>query len=89
MEGWKLVFLIGGVVLFAIGVQLFARNKRPVKSAFAAIVRGVLALLAVHITGIFTQIALPMNLATVCWSGAAGIPGVIALLLVNLILPAA
>jgi hypothetical protein len=50
------------------------------------IITGLFALAAVDLTGFFTGVSLPVSPLTLGVSGAAGIPGVTLLLLLNLVL---
>lgn len=88
MSGWS-YFAIGlGILFFCLGVQLFARAQHPLRGGVAEMLRGLLALLAVAVSGIWTGVVLPFSFAAAGFAAAAGIPGVIAMLLVKLILPA-
>lgn len=89
MTGWKIAASALGIICFVCGVELFARVRHPLKSGLGEILRGELALLAVAVSGIWTGVSLPLSLASAGFAAAAGIPGVIAMLLVRLILPAA
>ena len=54
-------------------------------AAVGGMVVGLCALLAVNITGLFTGVSLPLSPLSLGVSAAAGIPGVTAMLLLNLI----
>ena len=64
----------------------FVGNKKPVRSAIGGVLLGWLALLAVNVTGMFTGVTLPVSVLSVGVSGAAGIPGVTMLVLLDMIL---
>ena len=88
MNQWEIAVSALGIICFVCGVELFAREKHPLRSGFSEILRGELALLAVAISGIWTGVSLPLSLASAGFAAVAGIPGVVAMLLVKLILPA-
>lgn len=75
-----------GVVVLLVILQVCAGNKKPVRSAVSGVLLGWLALLAVNITGMFTGVTLPISALSIGVSGAAGIPGVTMLVLLDMIL---
>ncbi len=89
MNEWKIAASVLGIIFFVCGVELFAREKHPLRSGFGEILRGELALLAVAVSGIWTGVSLPLSLVSAGFAAVAGIPGVTAMLLVKLILPSA
>lgn len=79
--------LWGAAIIFVllVIVQIIVRAKRPVRSAIGNVAVGWLTLLAVNLTGSFTGVVLPLSALSIGVAGAAGIPGVTMLLLLNLI----
>lgn len=75
-----------GVLVLLVILQLCAGNKRPVRSALSSILLGWAALLAVNLTGAFTGVTLPISALSIGVSGAAGIPGVTLLVLLDMVL---
>lgn len=75
-----------GVLILLVVLQVCAGNKKPVRSALSSILLGWLSLLAVNISGIFTGVTLPISALSIGVSGAAGIPGVTMLVLLDMIL---
>ncbi len=75
-----------GVLILLVVLQLCAGNKKPVRSALSSILLGWVSLLAVNISGIFTGVTLPISALSIGVSGAAGIPGVTMLVLLDMIL---
>ena len=69
--------------MLLIGLGVFALH--PVQRAIGGIVMGLCALVAVNLTGVFTGVSIPLSPLAIGVSGAAGIPGVTLLLLLNLI----
>ena len=65
-------------------LNVIAKNKRPVLRAFVSLLSGGAALAAVNLTSAFTGVYLPLSFLTVAASLAGGIPGVTALLALNL-----
>ena len=78
--------LIACAVISAI-VILFAamRTKRPMKTLISSAIGGIIALIAVAITGIFTGVVLNINLWTLLCAAFAGIPGVVLMLVMKML----
>ena len=70
-------------IVFAI-IHKIGKNKRPFKRAFISLFTGVLALLAVNLSSIFTGVYLPVSLLSILISLIGGIPGVTLMLVLNL-----
>ncbi|MCH4239916.1 MAG: pro-sigmaK processing inhibitor BofA family protein [Oscillospiraceae bacterium] len=62
------------------------KSKRPFVGAAGSVIAGLAALLAVNLTGAFTGVMLPISPLSVGTSAFLGIPGVTAMLLLNLVL---
>ncbi len=75
-----------GVFALLVIIQLIVRAPRPFQRAAGGIVTGLCALAVVNLTGFFTGVSLPLSPLTIGISGAAGIPGVTMMLILNLIL---
>ena len=73
-----------GFLLLVI-VQVIVQAKKPVRKAIGGILTGIIALIAVNVSGFFTGVTLPVSLMTVGVSAVAGVPGVTLLLLLSLI----
>lgn len=86
MPSWLLVLTACGVFALLVIIQLIVKAPKPVQKAAGGVVIGLFALVAVNLTGFFTGVTLPLSPLTIGVSGAAGIPGVTMLLLLNLIL---
>lgn len=86
MQGLVLVLTACGVFGLLVVIQLIVRSPRPVQRAAGGVITGLAALAAVELTGFFTGVSLPLSPLTIGVSGAAGIPGVTMMLLLNLIL---
>lgn len=86
MQGLYLVLTACGVFGLLVVIQLIVRSPRPVQRAAGGVITGLVALAAVDLTGFFTGVSLPLSPLTIGVSGAAGVPGVTMMLLLNLIL---
>ncbi|HEX2986357.1 MAG TPA: pro-sigmaK processing inhibitor BofA family protein [Caproiciproducens sp.] len=86
MPGLFVALLSCGVFGLLVLIQVIVKSPKPVQRAAGGVVIGLLALIAVNITGFYTGVSLPLSPLTIGVSGAAGIPGVTLLLLLNLIL---
>ena len=86
MEGWLTVTLyaVSAVVCLWVGVTL-VRSRRPVRGLLGSVLQGACALAAVNVTGMFTGVSLGLNWLSCAVSAVLGVPGVIALLLLNVI----
>ncbi len=78
-----IAILVAVFILFAI-IHKIDRYKKPVRMAFVSILTGVLSLALVNLTGVFTGITLPVSLLSLMVSAIGGIPGVTAMLALNL-----
>lgn len=84
MSVWEILFVIlGTLVLFAV-IHKLDKHKKPVRRACVSMLSGLLSLIAVNISGIFTGITLPVSLLSLMTSIIGGIPGVTMLLALNL-----
>lgn len=61
------------------------KTGRPIRNLLGSALQGVSALAAVNVTGMFTGVSLGLNLLSGIACAAAGVPGVITLLLLKLI----
>ncbi len=82
---FKMFFIILAVsfVIFII-IQKLSKNKRPVRRAFLSLFSGALALVLVDAVSVFTGVYIPVSLLSITVSVIGGIPGVTALLALNL-----
>lgn len=79
-----LVWVVLGAAALAVIISLF-KTKRPIRAFIGSGAQGICALAAVNIAGIFTGVSLGLNAATLIACAAAGVPGVIAMLLLKFI----
>lgn len=78
-----LIIILGVFVFFAI-IHKIDRHKKPLRRACVSVISGVLSLLAVNISGVFTGVTLPVSTLTLLTSLVGGVPGVTMLLALNL-----
>lgn len=86
MPDTMVLLTAGGVLVLMILVQLCAGNKKPIRGALGGMLLGWLCLLAVNVSGVFTGVTVPISALSLGVSGAAGIPGVTLLVLLDLLL---
>ncbi len=80
-----LIVTLCGVFALLVIIQMIVKSPKPFQRAIGGVITGFCALAAVNLTGMFTGVTLPLSPLTIGVSGAAGIPGVTMLLLLNLI----
>ena len=85
MSSLILVLSACGVFGLLVLIQVIVKAQKPVQRALGGVIVGLFALAAVNLTGFFTGVSLPLSPLTIGVSGAAGIPGVTLLLLLNLV----
>ena len=86
MDNWTVLLAGLGVFALLVLLQVIVRAAHPVQRALGGVVLGLCALAVVNLTGFFTGVSVPLSPLAIGVSGAAGIPGVTLLLLLNLIL---
>ena len=78
--GWIVLACVIGLAVLVAAV----RSRRPLRSLFGSGLQGLCALGLVNFLGAFTNVAMGVGWLTAGTAAALGIPGVIALLLLNL-----
>lgn len=86
MPSLILVLSACGVFALLVVIQVIVKAPKPVQRAAGGVIMGLCALAVVNLASLFTGVSLPLSPLTIGVSGAAGIPGVTMLLLLNLIL---
>lgn len=86
MTSWMVILAGLGVFALLVLLQVIVRASHPVQRALGGVATGLCALAVVNLTGFFTGVSLPLSPLAIGVSGAAGIPGVTLMLLLNLIL---
>ena len=85
MLSWSIVVIIIGVLISLICIQTIIRTEKPLKKAFCGVFKGILALMAVNLTGAFTGVTIPISILSLCISILGGIPGVTTLVILDMI----
>lgn len=86
MTWWAMPLLMttGLSVSVALLVALF-RTGKPVRCLFGSTLQGACALAAVNVTGALTGVSLGLNWLSLVACASLGVPGVVCLLLLQLI----
>ncbi len=76
------------ILLTCVGIVFRAmiRTRRPVRSLLGSTLQGACALAAVNVTGLITGVSLGVNWLSAVCCALLGVPGIITLLLFNVIL---
>jgi len=77
-----LTILCSAVFLFTI-IYFSKRSPRPFRRAVYTVLSGLLSLIAVNVTGIFTGVSLPVSTLSICISAVGGIPAVTAMVIID------
>ena len=75
-------FILGGVIILAVTLS----NEKPFKNLFLSLFSGVGSLFAINIASALTAVTLPVNTLTLSVSAVGGIPGVVLLLISDILL---
>ena len=78
------LWCVAGGILMAVLIGA-VKTGRPIRALLSSALQGACALAAVNVTGMFTGISLGLNALSGIACAAAGVPGVITLLLLKLI----
>ena len=80
-------FLWGALILSGIIMAVYYfKSKRPVRNLFFGVVSGAAGLLLVHYLGSYIGISLPLSGISIAASLILGLPGVIMLVLINIMI---
>lgn len=82
-DKYYLMAVVVSLVIFAI-MHKISKNKKPVKRAFLSMFTGLFSLVVVNLCGTFSGVTLPYSMLTIVVSAIGGVPGVTALLGLNL-----
>ena len=74
--------ILSGIIILAVTL----RNEKPFKNIFLSLFSGVGSLFAVNIASAITAVSLPVNTLTLSVSAVGGIPGVVLLLISEVLL---
>ncbi len=84
MPSWIIWAVLGGGFMFFLLIHLISKSKKPIKNAVLSILTGILAMLCVNLTTVFTGVFLPVSTLTVSASIIGGLPCVTLMLLLNI-----
>ena len=79
------VLILAGIAAMLILLRILTVQKKPLRGVFYGGMKGVAALAAVNAVGLFTGITIPVSLLSLGITFLCGLPGVIAILALNLI----
>ncbi|MDO5124380.1 MAG: pro-sigmaK processing inhibitor BofA family protein [Eubacteriales bacterium] len=82
MKTWQMLVVIGVVLLVFTFIYFLCKKKKPLKRAFLSMLLGVLSLIAVDLSGIYTGVFLPISALSLSVSAVFGIPGVASMLVI-------
>lgn len=74
--------LLCGIIILAVTL----RSEKPFKNLFLTLFSGVGSLFAINIASALTAVTLPVNTLTLSVSAVGGIPGVVLLLISDILL---
>ena len=83
MSGFLIYFVLAAAALCVL--IAFVRSGHFLRSIFTSVLQGMLSLLAVNVLGMLTGVTVAVNPYTLAAAGLFGIPGTIALVLLNAI----
>lgn len=81
----SIILIIVGIFVALISINAVVHTEKPFKKVFFGIFKGIAALIVVNISGIFTGVTLPVSLLSLAISILGGIPGVTALVVLDMI----
>ncbi len=82
MALWQYGLISLSFFFFYSVIYKLTKKKKPFKRAFLTMLSGVLILLIVDISGIYTGVTLPISAFSVTVSACAGIPGIASMLII-------
>ncbi len=80
---YVILMYVVALIVFAI-IHKIGKNKKPVRRGLLSMITGFLCLIAVNLASVFTGVYLPYSMFTIAVSTIGGIPGITALLTLNL-----
>ncbi len=82
MLGWE----IAGIGLVMVVLHRIAGSKTPIRAVVLSVLVGIAALVAVNLCAGFTQVSIPVSVLSLTVAAILGIPGVIMLLVLQMLL---
>ncbi len=85
MDAMLIVIIIFGLLCFVCVCKAVKKSEKPLKTAFLSASCGICALCAVNFLALYTGVSISVNFFTSFVSVVLGAPGVICILLLNMI----
>lgn len=86
MDGWlAILFYVAGAIGALWLLVSLIRGGKPIRNLLSSTLQGGCALAAVNVTGMFTGVSIGLNVFSAAACGILGVPGVITMLLLNVI----
>ena len=86
LTGWEWGMLIGGAVLVLVILRRIAGEKHPLRGAIVSSLVGISTLTVINVCSSFTGVWMPVSRLSVAASALLGVPGVTAMLFLQLML---
>ena len=80
----KIIFISAAIMSIAV-VYLLSKTKKPFVTACKSALSGICALMLVNLTGMYTGCYITVNYITAFVATVLSLPGVVALVLLNLV----
>lgn len=85
MQWWAILLICVGVFLALVAIRKIMKSKHPIRSTLLGLLLGPACMLVINIISIFTSVSIPISPLSLGISSTLGIPGVTAMLLLQLI----
>lgn len=86
MPLWVILAVCGGIFLILVAIRKIMKSKHPVRSALLGLLVGPVCMIVINIISIFTNVSIPISPLSLGVSSTLGIPGVTAMLLLQIII---
>lgn len=86
MPLWVILAVCGGIFLILVAIRKIMKSKHPVRSALLGLLVGPVCMIIINIISIFTSVSIPISPLSLGVSSTLGIPGVTAMLLLQVII---
>lgn len=79
-----MMFILVAVALVVFSI-IFAlqKKKKPFRRAFLTMLCGIITLILIDVTGVYTGVYLPLSAFSLCVSAIGGIPGIATMLIIS------
>ncbi len=86
MKIFLIISLLVAVVFSVWLIVICAKSKKPIKCFFVLLFLGLACLFAINLLSRFTGVKIPINIYTVGVGSMLSVPGIIGLLIMNILL---